>query len=156
MLTLTFKHQLPLTHHLPLQHRMGGYAPATNRYMTAYLATKAGANSYAMGTRAVLAAAGVGVTLACPGFVRSRMTKELGEQGVQFYGLWSTERAVDAIVAGAARNSKQHSSELPSQLNFDWLKNGTLHQSGICNKTSLTPFPALLLCRPALAVVVSP
>ena len=104
MLTLTSKHQLPLTHHLPLQHRMGGYAPATNRFMTAYLATKAGANSYAMGTRAVLAAAGVGVTLACPGFVRSRMTKELGEQGVQFYGLWSTERAVDAISAGAARN----------------------------------------------------
>lgn len=92
---------------------MGGFAPATNRYMTAYLATKAGANSYAMGTRAVLAAEGVGVTLACPGFVKSRMTDELGKQGVQFYGLWSTGRAVEAIVAGAARNAPEVTFPLP-------------------------------------------
>jgi NAD(P)-dependent dehydrogenase (short-subunit alcohol dehydrogenase family) len=92
---------------LVVMSSLGGHAPTTNRYMTAYNATKAAANSYGLGLRACLAEAGIGVTVVCPGFVRSRMTDGLAKQGVRFYGLWPTERACAAIEEGVALNEPE-------------------------------------------------
>ena len=92
---------------LVIMSSLGGHAPTTNRYMTAYNATKAAANSYGLGLRACLAAEGIGVTVVCPGFVRSRMTDGLAKQGVRFYGLWETERACAVIKEGVSLNEPE-------------------------------------------------
>ncbi len=67
----------------------------------AYCASKAWVKVWGEGLRAHLAPTGVGVTVVCPGFVKSRMT---AVNDFRMPLLWEAERAARRIAKGLARN----------------------------------------------------
>ncbi len=67
----------------------------------AYCASKAWVKVWGEGLRGHLAPKGIGVTVVCPGFVKSRMTA-VNDFPMPF--LWETERAAARIARGLARN----------------------------------------------------
>ncbi len=67
----------------------------------AYCASKAWVKVWGEGLRAHLAPKGIGVTVVCPGFVKSRMTA-VNDFHMPF--LWEAERAARRIARGLAKN----------------------------------------------------
>ena len=98
---------------LVLMSSLGGHSAATNLFMTPYIATKSAIKAYGEGLRASLGPEGVEVTVICPGFVDSRMTREQTAQGVKFYMLWSLEKALKTMLKGIDENRGEVSFPLP-------------------------------------------
>ncbi|GAB5471331.1 MAG: SDR family NAD(P)-dependent oxidoreductase [Rhodospirillales bacterium] len=67
----------------------------------AYCASKAWVKVWGEGLRASLAPQGVGVTVICPGFVKSRMT---AVNDFSMPMIWETDKAATRIVQGLERN----------------------------------------------------
>eukprot|EP00386_Alphamonas_edax_P012499 GDKI01039027.1.p1 GENE.GDKI01039027.1~~GDKI01039027.1.p1 ORF type:complete len:322 (+),score=74.39 GDKI01039027.1:170-1135(+) len=70
--------------------------------LPAYSASKAAVRVYGEGLRVILAKDGVGVTLVCPGFIKTPMTDVCGDMPQP--GKVSLEYAISAITQGIARN----------------------------------------------------
>ncbi|MEO1193851.1 MAG: SDR family NAD(P)-dependent oxidoreductase [Pseudomonadota bacterium] len=86
----------------------------------AYCASKAWVKVWGEGLRAQLAPGGVGVSVICPGFVKSRMT---AGNAFPMPFLWETERAARHIAKGLARNR--------AQIAFPWPLVASLKLMGI-------------------------
>lgn len=98
---------------LILMSSLGGHAPASNLFMTPYIATKAAIKAYGEGLRASLGPEGIEVSVMCPGFTESRMTREQTKQGVKFYLLWSLEKAIRFMRQGMDANEGEISFPFP-------------------------------------------
>jgi len=80
------------------------YAPATNRYMASYVATKTAIRAFGEGLRNSLSSEGIGVTVVCPGFTKSKMTDYLIAKGCKLYGLWNNAKATAYMKDGIDSN----------------------------------------------------
>lgn len=86
--------------HIVLVSSLAAFAPLADA--PAYSASKAGLLSYGLGLRDALAGDGVNVTVACPGFVATRMTAaHIGPHPEEM----SADEAARRILDGCARNS---------------------------------------------------
>jgi len=89
---------------IALMSSLGGYAPATNRYMASYVATKTAIRAFGEGLRNSLSSEGIGVTVVCPGFTKSKMTDYLIAKGCKLYGLWNNAKATAYMKDGIDSN----------------------------------------------------
>lgn len=96
---------------IAIMSSLAGFRPF--RDAPAYCASKAAIRFYGAGLRAKLAQEGIGVSVICPGFVRSRMTDA---NDFRMPLLWEADRAAGFIQKRLARNKAVIAFPLPMYL----------------------------------------